>query len=89
MFKNIFNFFFGCFKDLRPEKPSIRLKNNFSNEALDSIIVSNLSQTMKIRVLRNLSERFKNNEYIDLEGYLRLKEKIREVEDLEQRGLVC
>ena len=93
MFKNIFNFFFGClrdfFQEIKPEKPKIRLKNDFSYEASEFVAESNLSATMKLRVLGNLYEHFKNNKYVDLEGYLRLKEKVREVEDLEQRGLVC
>lgn len=89
MFKKIFNFFFGCFKDLRPEKPSIRQKYNFSYEASEFVVESNLSATMKLRVLGNLYKHLMNNKYVDLEGYLRLKEKVREVEDLEQRGLIC
>lgn len=93
MFKNIFNFFFGCLKDfikeLIPEKPKIRLKNDFTYEASEAVVDSNLSMAMKFRVLNNLSKHLRNNKYVDFNGFMRIKENIRKYEELEQRGLEC
>lgn len=90
MFKNIFNFFFGClrdfFQEIKPEKPKIRLKNDFTYEASEAIVDSNIPMDKKFRILNNLSEHLRNGEYVDFNGFMRIKENIRE---LEQRGLIC